>query len=292
MLVASWSAWGTGSYLRRLLVSHLIGAIVGFALLLAILIQESQVFEDWKSVLVLLISIAPASLAVQSPFLLFRICFGWQYVLGDGPPSQPYSLKDIFTFTFLVAASFAAPQIAWEASREALEASVTDTYELTEVNKDGTLAASDSASRNGLAESRLNRQVMRSATFGSYLSFAIAFAVGSLLNFPIVLLMFTPKSEATGCYAVAFYVFGLAFLLICLIGILSGSDPAMIESIFYILFTSGLFGGAVAIPLSVSRYTGFRLVSYRRHRSQLTRGKIVANSSTAMARPIDPLGDE
>ena len=110
---SAWAVFGPGSYLKRLLVSHLLCAFVGMGFLsgFAILVLSDLRNDDFLGpLLYVLLGIVPVSLAAQIPLWFFRFLFGWQFTFKGAPPAKSFSLRDIFAFTFLAALGFAATQ--------------------------------------------------------------------------------------------------------------------------------------------------------------------------------------
>ncbi len=272
-LVALWSVFGPGNYLKRMLWAHLMGALPGLALILGSLwfwIIDRGTFDDyWTGLVMILISVVPVSLGAQLPFWFFRGLFGWQLVYRDSRPARSFCLRDIFVLTFVFAFCFSVPQIAVNlgSSSHDHDGLPRDGMTITElkIQPDGSykpvkreLTASD------VDQLRRENQGEQMESYAIYGSIMLLSFVVSLLSAPVVLFVFRSPEAATGCGFTAIYVFCLWLIPIAIITIASnglGEEP---KFFLYLGLLLTLSVGGFAVPLTVSRETGFQLTSSKR----------------------------
>ena len=275
ILVAIWSVFGPGSYLKRLFWSHLTGLIVaaglGFGFLTFSWGQSGFDDTDLAFAIALgLIALPPLSLAAQLPFWFFRVFFGWQFVFGDRPPRQSYTLRDIFSVTFLFALSFAIPQIAVNLQK-GLYDDFNPRVEWVEVSHpDGSVTFEERERTDQEEISAAQKEHDTNVRFRTLMGFAgsaIYVFLITLFGFPVLLFVFLTKEIPYGCVATAVYGLSLLFCFIMFVAILSGGG-ALGEGFLHMGFAISCFGAALSIPLSVSRAMGFRLTSPKRYAKQ------------------------
>ena len=269
---SAWSVFGPGSYLKRLICSHLVSAIVGLGYLVgAVLFVALGEFgvKAWIEltdvVKYAVLAIPIVTIAAQLPFWFFRVFFGWQFTFRQSAPAQSFTLKDVFAFTFLVALGFTALQTA--ANQDLVNEWFDPTISYEEVtHPDGTttweeVKTTDPAEINQrlLAHQRMNRSRVLSA-YGviALLSFVI-----SLLSLPALLTMFGTKETEAGCGFM--FVYAICWTLIIVLAAAAIFPGFVLGFIAVFVFTHC---GLISISLAISRERGFRLVSLRRLRQQ------------------------
>ena len=278
-IAAAWAVLGPGSYLKRLFWSHLFVIVVGLGYLAGLVsiapynVWNDSDFTEIKPVTFILFGIAPVSLAAQLPFWFFRVFFGWQFALGSSPPAPPFSLRDIFVFTFFAALSFAGPQMALNQIESAQWFDPTSDYEEV-VQPDGSMSVKQVViTDQEEIDRRLreNRQQIRLGFLSGYIAFVVLAFTISLLCFPTIPITFRPQETGAGCGLVAVYVVAWCILIGVTISVMSlyaGGGPPPSEIIFYVVFFMFTYGGLISISLSLSRNKGFRLTSPRRYRKE------------------------
>ncbi|MFK7767575.1 MAG: hypothetical protein AB8B55_10170 [Mariniblastus sp.] len=263
VLTAIWSVLGPGNYFQRLFWSHVVGLIPMLGALFGfIVISLSHSFIDGSdilnSLLYGLLFIPPLSLATQLPFWFFRGFFGWQLVLGEAKPQLPFNLKDIFAITFLFALSFSVPSIAYNLQSASVGNMYVSSYE--------TVVAAM-----------------------IWIFIATCFCV------PVLLFVYRTQERASGCAYTAMYAFGLALIPLSLLAIFSGGGAELGEVVFYFLLSAGLSGGGLAVPMAISRETGFVLTSPKRHARvhgyDLISEKVKSGANLDETKPVDPFAD-
>ena len=211
--VAIWSVFGPGGYLKRLFWAHLVGSIVaiGFSVGAAILYMTNDMnVGDVGPFFIGLVSIPPISLAAQLPLWIFRGFFGWQFVYGENAPTQPYTLRDIFTLTFVFALGFAAPQFTTSLSGRMVPGVYNETAEVAVTQPDGSIVyEAQDAQEQAMAERRQLEQAMREGVFFGYLCASAYAIVISVFSLPVFLFMFRLSDIRLGCLASALYSLSL-----------------------------------------------------------------------------------
>ena len=278
-LAAAWAVLGPGSYLRRLVWSHILAIVVAlgyFAGLLAIVPENNFWNGSWTGltpVTFFLAGIAPVSLAAQLPFWFFRLLFGWQFTLGSSPPAQSFSLLDIFVFTFVAALSFAGPQMASNQIKTATWFDPTSSYEEV-THPDGSTTWEEVliTDQQVIADRlREHNQQIRAGISSSYFAFAMYAFFFSLLSFPAVPFIFRPEETSIGCSLMFAYVSAWCILVTGSISVIAtylGGRMPPVEVFVNILFFVFVCGGLPSIFLAMSRSNGFRLTSPHRYRNE------------------------
>lgn len=274
ILVAIWSVFGPASYLKRLFWSHLIGIIVaigpGIGYLFFLVVFAKSGFDDTELAFgfaFALVAIPPLSLAAQLPFWFFRVFFGWQFVFGDQPTRQSYTLRDIFSVTFLFALCFAVPQMAVN-----LQKSLNDNFDpkvefVEVVQPDGSTVfeRQERTDEQAIADAqRTHDSEIRLGILMGFAGAAVYLFLITLIAFPVLLFVFLLKEVPHGCFATVVYGLGLLCCCLLLIGAFSGFS-GLGEGMLFFGLPIACFGGALAIPLAVSRVIGFRLTSLKRY---------------------------
>ena len=302
-ITAAWAVLGPGSYLKRLICSHLIGSIVGAGFLSGFAVvkaSNSHSFADyffWEFQNICL-GIGLISFAAQVPFWFVRFLFGWHFTFGSSPPAKSFSLWDIFVFTFLAALAIGGPQVAANIVEESYDGYGLDQVSYSEVFPDGseireegvilpdgTLAEKTTSTQPdgkvsttvevimSQAEYRQwHREFLRSVRANALLPFvevgAKSFGI-SLLSLPILLLMFRTKDPEAGCVLTVFYAF-IGIILITFISVVFVFELGPLEEAMMgipgLLFIS--YVAVVSIAFYISRRVGFRLTSLRRYRRE------------------------
>ena len=230
-VVAAWSVFGFGSYLSRLFWSHLAAAIVavgyvaGMAVITTSNLDANVWLNFWKGIGFTILLTPLISLAAQLPFWFFRFFFGWQFTFCDSVPADPFTLRDIFGFTFFCAIALGATQFA--------------------ANRGGPL---------GLTPDAVWIQLGVSALFTFVLS---------VISFPVVPIIFSNDETGPG-FALAFaYAFAWVVLIVAVVTVLSpfGSQIEFIGVLSLLILSYGTF---ISIPFVISRQKGFQLTSLRR----------------------------
>ena len=290
LLIGAWSVLGTGRYLTRLTASHLAGIVIAACCLFAVILRSTGIGSgpgrfvfDAK---VVALMIPPISVAVQLPFWFFRALFGWQLIPKDGQPELAFSLREIFTFTFVVALALATPQMSANLSAEPPRGAYTEFdggAEVVEViNEDGTVTqrteSAEEFSRR-MSEAERNR---RNGSLGRSIALAFVFFVSSILAVPAVLFVFRPRTPATGCLFNFVYSLVLCMFFGLLLMLLSGGQVGnFIGEIFvYLILLIGVTVGAVAISLSILRANGFKLTSPKRFDRDSKRKELEAGNES------------
>jgi hypothetical protein len=276
-LVGVWSVFGTSGYLFRFGISHLAGLLVFAAFVFGMLISLS--FNDygpaydkflstvWRAALV----IPPLSASVQLPFWFFRAVFGWQFVAKGDKPGPSFALREIFTFTFIVALAFTTTQLFARLTVESYQYwRADDQTEVIEVvNEDGSISQVPETAAQ--TEERLNQmdRTMELTYLSLILSQSVVLFIVSVLAFPVLLFIFRPQEPAIGCllsfvYAIAICTFVIAVFTLMTNG---AAPPGEIFG----LMAVGLFTaiGAGAVSLFVTRAQGFELTSPKRFEKRL-----------------------
>ena len=274
-LVALWSVFGPGNYLIRMFGAHAFGAIPVVALTIGVCIrsigQWNAISELGYAVTIGIISIVPISLSAQLPCWIFRSLFGWQLVFRDDSPERSFSLRDVFVLTFVFALCFAIPQASANLGSAMFGSNVYDNTQRAHamisedvLQSDGTYVSVERV-LTAAEMSELRRRAQRDDQMNSYAIYgicAISVIVISLLSTPVVLVTFRTKEAVTGCGFAGLYVFGIWSVMMAIAAIAFGVAPPEVFLYFGVLLA--LCGGAVAVPLSVARETGFRLTSPKR----------------------------
>lgn len=280
VLVGIWSVFGTGRYLFRLGISHLAGIAVGagfvFGLALCMTFGQRGPIPDDEFVSVVLtgmLLIPPISVAVQLPFWFFRAVFGWQFVFEGRKPALPFTLRELFTFTFVVALAFATPQIFARINMEEFNQYENDFAMAQAFSDDGTidLEGGEMSPEEIKQQQNLYKRQMRDIYLGTTLSSAIMFVIFSILAVPVVLFIFRPVEPATGCLFSFLYSIVVCIFILLLILLMNGGaiGPFLSEIVGYVALAIGTAFGAGAVPLLVTRSTGFRLTSPKRYEREL-----------------------
>ena len=281
LLLALWSVFGPGNYLKRLFWAHLIGAIPALGLTLGVYAvsndQGSEFGNIWSALVIPLISVVPISLGAQLPFWFFRSLFGWQLVNRGQHPERSFDLRDVFVLTFLFAFSFAVPQMSvnlqWRANgSDNFDQDQRITVSKRVVQSDGRSTPVDRVlTKEDVAEhqreQRQRDQMVSYAIHGRH----VVGAVGvTLLSIPIVLFVFRSKVTASGCALTGLYVFGIWSVIIASTAIGFGGLPP--EVLLYLGVLLALCACAVAVPLVVARETGLQLTSPKRFAREQLKG--------------------
>lgn len=274
ILVAVWSVFGPGSYLRRLFWAHLIGLIVavetgiGYLLFKIVFAETGFVDSDWAAFRFAywLVVLPTVSLAAQLPFWFFRVFFGWQFVYGDRPPRQSYALRDLFIVTFLFALSFAGPQLAVNLHKILIDSFDPNVEWVETTQSDGSVVfeRKNLTDKEAIAELKRRHDSELRGAFRSFKAAAINLFVITLITFPVLLFVFLMNETRNGCIATVVYGLGLLCCCLLLIAVLSGFS-GLGEGMLFIGLPIACCVGALAIPLAVSRATGFRLTSAKRY---------------------------
>ena len=237
-VVAAWSVFGCGSYLKRVFWSHLAALLVGLGYLAGFIVVSTNTsnpnywLDFWKATIYVLLLVPLNSLAAQLPFLFFRFLFGWQFTFRESAPADPFTLRDIFGFTFFCAIALGAAQLA------------ANQWEIFGVPPD---------------------ELWTHYGIYSLLSFGI-----SLISFPALLILFWSSETGIGCGLVAAYAFAWMILTILAVAML-GASGASGEFYGVLLFLFLAYAACISIPFAVSRQKGFRLISANRYRRTIDR---------------------
>ena len=89
-------------------------------------------------------------------------------------------------------------------------------------------------------------------------------------SFPVVVFVFLMKDIPYGSGGTALYGLGLLFCFLVLITLLSGGG-AIGEGFLFMGFSIACMGSALAVPLTVSKATGFLLTTPKRFANQLAK---------------------
>jgi hypothetical protein len=276
-LIGLWSVFGNGGYLKRLCISHLAGIVIGAAFLFGVAVSMFsnqyglEPGEFAYSMIMGMLLIPPISVAVQLPFWFFRAVFGWQFVPDGRKPALPFTLRELFTFTFVVALAFATPQMFARlnvARYDTYDRMVTVEYEHV-TNADGTVREVT----RGIPQEELELQrrsyerEMYNVYLVSTVSSAVTFIIISMLAIPVVLFTFRPTEAAVGCLFSFLYSIAICLFILLLVAVLNGGA---IQDFFGEVFGYVAVGIAVsisagALPLMATRAAGFRMTSPKRH---------------------------
>ena len=269
----TWSVFGPGSYIKRLLWSHLVAIVVGLGYLAGGMmiggIFDGNADDFFQAVLFVLAGIPAVSLAGQLPFWFFRFFFGWQFVLGESEPRESFTLRDIFVFTFLCALGFAVPQMAANLVSDPWFDPTVSYEEVTQ--PDGTVEYEEVILTDPQAIEQKRREHLQRRHYQMNMGFAstgIGAFVFSLLSFPVVIMMFRSKQTNIGCGLIMAYA-GIWFVLIIVVVSFFGGGPGIGEAFAYLFFVLALYAACIGVPIAVSREHGFRLTSPRRYRMGL-----------------------
>lgn len=265
ILIAIWSVFGAGPYWKRLLLSHLVGAIpitgVGLGCLTLAAGNMNMVDEElWYVLVIGIISVVPTTMAAQIPFWFLRGFFGWQLVVPGDRPERAFSLQDVFVLTFVFALCFAVPQTSSK-----IQAILMGDVDGLVATIDGETAPQIEEFNRRQRARQLSRQRDAYAGYGAY---ALAVTIISLISVPILMFVFRVQETTTGCAFSGLYALG--FWLICaspflMMGPGGGGDQLFV----YLGIPIALSVGALAVPLMVTREMGFRLTSVRRFQREL-----------------------
>ena len=269
VLTGMWSVFGPGSYLRRLVVAHLIGLIpaVGFAFGTLVIFSNNVGFSLQDLLfggLASLISIPVVSLAAQLPFLFFRIFFGWQIVAEGTEPKQAYALKDIFVITFVFALCFAVPRVSMNLTNLGSPYSVSSYQDYDE---QGNPIRVSSEERE--IQERRYRQRTLAVYYTSYFASSVVVFVFTAIGMPLLLIVFWSKETLTGCMGIVTYVMALAILFVFVFAVFTGFPSGVSEPVFYLLMMLALIACAIFVPAFVSKRCGFRLTSKKWHEREM-----------------------
>ena len=222
----------------------------------------------------ILIGVPPMSLAAQLPFWFFRVFFGWQFVYDDRAPIQSYTLRDIFSVTFLFALSFAIPQLAINLQNSLYNYRFDPTVEWVEVTQsDGTVTYEKQKITDETAIATAQQEhfaAIRLSTLSRFAGLAIYVFLITIFSLPILLFVFLTRENSRGCLATFGFCLGLVILLLLLAWSFAGG-PRLGETFLAVSIPITCFGAAVSIPLSVSKALGFRLTSPKRYARQQRR---------------------
>lgn len=277
-LAGIWAVFGTGGYLQRLCLSHAAGVFVfacfGFGLLIVSSINRFGPDADDMFIAATrgLLVIPPLSIAVQVPMWFFRAILGWQFTVGGCKPSLPFTLREIFTFTFVVALAVATPQLSARLSAADLASSgqPLPSAEVKVMNADGTVDQVPETQPQAEQRQREFIRDMERMYLSMILTTSVTFFVISVLAVPVLVFTFRPKEPAAGC--LFSFLYGLA-ILIFNVGLFSllGNGGALPVEIFG-LMAVGIFTATAAgsIALVILRSGGFTLTSPKRFQKMET----------------------
>ncbi len=228
-LATIWLVWGSGSFLRRLVVHWSVGFglycawAFGFALAFSNEMAVGEVPKAWATVLC---SLPIVSLAAQLPLWPLRTHFGWRIDVPRSDsalaPPQSLSIRDIILATAVTSISLAALRLMPQWGQGAVSA-------------------------------------------GYWAAWAIAVlcivGVSALVLLPAIFLVFRLSDLSAATAALCGYGVA-AWLITILIGsALGGSPPA--EAVFAIAFCYASFTATLAMPLLIARSRGYELTFAR-----------------------------
>ena len=268
VLVSYWSAYGTGSYLKRCFFAHLVGSIPAIGLLLGVLIMaisnNNDATEVFHGGIVLVLGVIPASVGGQFPHWIIRGLSGLQFVWKDDPIGQAFNLRDIFAITFVCALCFAIPQVAFNSVEQNPTWFVNSNPNyITKTDEKGNIEYVRAETEKELTEAR--RQARKNMLFATYWGYGTAFVVsliGSAISIPILWFVFRLKDGSTGCLFAFLYAGGTGLLVVIVIGLVArGNVPG--QAVMSLLTLTTVLCAAIALPLVAMRESGFRFNSPR-----------------------------
>ena len=280
MFVGSvWAVFGPGSYLKRLLVSHLLCAVVGLAHLVGFAIFAlDDMGHDFffEALLYVGFAIVPVSMAAQIPLWFFRFFSGWQFTFKGTPPVKSFSLSDIFVFTFLAALGFAATQMAIKLAIESESYDPITSYEEVRSPSGRVEWVKIVLTDQKLIERRRREyeKEVQLFVFRAYAAIgATSFGI-SLVSLPIPLFMLrtnekhNPKFRATRGGWLSVYAYACLWLVLAVIIIGAFMPLAMGEVFLFVAFFIVSYALAVAIAFGCLRRAGYELTSPRLFRQR------------------------
>lgn len=276
-MVAAWSVLGPGSYLKRMLVAHLIGAIPAVGLAIPFIVTLiSERYYSGEFVVSLGLGVIPLSVGAQLTFWFFRGVLGWQLVPKGKSREVAYNIRDIFIVTFLCAGCLGAAQLSVFMTLNSRNYVARDT--VPDLGEDGTISydSSGAVKMRSMSEEEIQvtqAQLNASMRRSFFISYGVTFLVAAFItvvSLPVLTRLFFSEDVQTGCGFASLYLFVVALVPIgIVIGIGSffgGAPPidVVVATAFWFLVSVFGYGMAVWLPLLSSREIGVQLVTNRR----------------------------
>ena len=280
MFVGSvWAVFGPGSYLKRLLLSYLLCAVVGLGHLagFAIFAWDDMRYHYFLEPLsYVLLGIVPVLFAAQIPLWFFRFFFGWQFTFRGTPPTKSFSLSDIFVFTFLAALGFAAAQMAVNLTIKSESYDPLSNYEEVRSPSGRVEWVEVVLTDQKLIEERRRKyeKQVQLVVFRAYAAIGAASFGISLVSLPFPLFMLrtnekhSPKFAATRGGWVSVYAYACLWLVLAVIIIGAFMPLALGEVFLFLAFLIVFYASAVSIAFDCSRRAGYELTSPRLFRQR------------------------
>ena len=275
-LVACWSVFGTGGFLKRMLVAHGLGAIVGLGIFFAILgVSASGPFRSDEAFTTTLISFLqftpPFLVAAQLPYWILRHGLGWQFtVKGQPPVTGGFSIRDVFLATFVCAVALGTPQVA---INNRVEQTVERQMERGNTRQTNPMLADSKIDEIELK--RTQRHALARSLWYAVMWFSLAIFVITWLTIPVLLFTFRAQEPEAGClYNMMYAVVVLCTVLVLILAggtiFAGGPPPRIAEPMIYLGSAVAVTVGALAAPLLISRNCGLTLTSPKRYQKQLS----------------------
>lgn len=270
-MMAVWSALGPGSYLKRLLVAHLIGAVPVVGLCGPMFFKAAYGLGgfEYGTLVPLLLMVLPASLGAQLPFWFLRTVRGWQLVPRGQLAEAAFNLKDIFVGTLLIGACLAIAQwsisFASQSIPERLGSILAPEFDSNGQPTDEykIVGAMENQAELRAQYSKNTRKLLVNSNL---IAIGVACFVASVFA-PVLPRMFHNKDQP-GCGSFGLYLVVLAAVQVVIVNVLvaisGGFDLSMLfGSMFSSLVVHFVFALAVWAPLLTLRYQGIQLFTFK-----------------------------
>ena len=269
---AIWSVFGTGSLIKRTLLSLAMASIVLLGSIIGLFILSSDSGESgFLSGQIATLLLFPVVVAAQIPFWICRGLFGLQIVYRDDAPSR-MSIQQLMLITLFFGLSFALPAVA----NQLLVSDATDLVvgESVYVANDDEMVTITEENKEQI-QGRIALGTDEDFNF-TLLVYAGVFTGASLLSLPIIWFVFCVSRKNIAVCLSLYGLLGLGVLVVWQFF----TDPSSIvgSDLLYLCFFLLMAIGMIAAPLLISRSKGFRMVTGR--------AKSVVKDSSVV---VDPL---